>query len=39
MLPTRAGDWYDGGLWQQLYTHDWGTKYDLVKGVGIIYTK
>ena len=32
MLPTRAGDWYDGGLWQQLYTHDWGTKYDLVKG-------
>ena len=21
MLPTRGGDWYDGGLWQALYTH------------------
>lgn len=21
MLPTRGGDWYDGGLWQDLYRH------------------
>ena len=21
MLPTRGGDWYDGGLWQALYMH------------------
>ena len=23
MLPTRGGDWYDGGFWQNLYTHRW----------------
>ena len=32
ILPTRGGDWYDGGLWQGLFKHDWGTKNDLVKG-------
>ncbi|MBO4660723.1 MAG: RagB/SusD family nutrient uptake outer membrane protein [Prevotella sp.] len=23
MLPTRGGDWYDGGYWQSLYLHRW----------------
>lgn len=23
ILPTRSGDWYDGGLWQRLYLHSW----------------
>lgn len=23
MLPTRGGDWYDGGFWQNLYRHLW----------------
>ena len=32
VLPTRGGDWYDGGLWQNLFKHNWGTKNDLVKG-------
>lgn len=32
MLPTRGGDWYDGGLWQNLFHHSWGTKNDLLKG-------
>lgn len=32
ILPTRGGDWYDGGLWQNLFKHNWGTKNDLVKG-------
>lgn len=31
ILPTRGGDWYDGGLWQDLFKHAWGTKNDLVK--------
>lgn len=22
MLPTRGGDWYDGGLWQNLFLHN-----------------
>lgn len=25
MLPTRGGDWYDGGFWQGLFLHRWGT--------------
>lgn len=24
MIPTRGGDWYDGGFWQRLYLHSWG---------------
>ena len=23
IIPTRGTDWYDGGIWQQLYRHDW----------------
>ena len=23
ILPTRGGDWYDGGLWRSLYLHTW----------------
>lgn len=23
LLPTRGGDWYDGGLWQRLHLHTW----------------
>lgn len=31
MLPTRGGDWYDGGLWQDLYRHSWDAGHDLPK--------
>ena len=24
MLPTRGADWYDGGIWQDMYRHSWG---------------
>ena len=23
IMPTRGGDWYDGGFWQTLFTHSW----------------
>ena len=23
IVPTRGGDWYDGGLWQRLFLHEW----------------
>lgn len=23
IMPTRGGDWYDGGLWQNMYLHQW----------------
>lgn len=25
ILPTRGGDWYDGGYWQDLHNHAWTT--------------
>lgn len=31
MLPTRGGDWYDGGLWQAMYRHSWNAGHDLPK--------
>ncbi len=23
IIPVRGGDWYDGGFWMDLYTHNW----------------
>lgn len=23
MIPIRGGDWYDGGLWENMYLHKW----------------
>ena len=23
MIPIRGGDWYDGGLWENMYKHKW----------------
>lgn len=31
MIPTRGGDWYDGGFWQGLFLHDWGIENDAVQ--------
>lgn len=31
MLPTRGGDWYDGGFWQGLFLHKWGTNNDAIQ--------
>ena len=35
MLPTRGGDWYDGGLWQHMYRHSWSAGHDLPKNAWI----
>ena len=32
LLPTRGGDWFDGGLWQDIFSHNWKTDNSLVKG-------
>ena len=29
-MPTRGGDWYDGGFWQGLYLHQWGVSSDAI---------
>mgnify|MGYP000818485454 CR=1 FL=1 len=31
IMPTRGGDWYDGGFWQGLYLHKWGVSNDAVQ--------
>lgn len=30
MIPTRGGDWFDGGIWQDLYTHDWDAGHEMI---------
>lgn len=30
IMPTRGGDWYDGGFWQGLYLHQWGVNNDAI---------
>ena len=39
MLPTRGGDWYDGGLWQHMYRHSWSAGHDLPKNAWIYLYK
>ncbi len=31
LIPTRGGDWYDGGIWQDLYYHSWGDDHEVIK--------
>ena len=31
LIPLRGGDWYDGGLWQDMYKHSWTDGHDLMK--------
>lgn len=30
MLPTRGIDWYDGGIWQDMYKHSWNAGHELL---------
>lgn len=30
VLPTRGSDWYDGGLWQEFFKHEWRPTNQLV---------
>lgn len=32
IVPTRGGDWYDNGQWQQLWLHTWPTDHNVVNG-------
>lgn len=31
LCSCRIGDWEDGGLWQNIFLHRWGTMNDLTK--------
>ena len=39
MLPTRGGDWYDGGLWQAMYKHSWSAGHELPKNAWLYLYK
>lgn len=30
MLPTRGNDWFDGGMWQEMYKHSWGPGHEVI---------
>ena len=31
MIPTRGNDWYDGGIWRDLYCHSWSPGHSMIK--------
>lgn len=31
IVPTRGGDWCDGGFWQGLFLHQWGVENDAIQ--------
>ena len=39
LIPTRGGDWYDGGLWQDMYRHSWSAGHDFPKNAWIYLYK
>ena len=30
MLPTRGGDWFDGGIWEDMYMHSWDGGHEIL---------
>ena len=30
LIPRRGTDWYDGGIWRQLYCHSWDGGHEIV---------
>lgn len=32
IIPTRGGDWFDGGLWQEMFLHRWTVDNGIIKG-------
>lgn len=31
IIPTRGVDWFDSGMWQQLYFHNWSAGHEVIK--------
>ena len=39
MLPIRGADWYDGGLWVDMYKHSWNAGHEFVKNAWLYLYK
>lgn len=32
IIPTRGGDWFDGGKWRDMHFHTWSPSHEVVRG-------
>lgn len=39
MVPIRGTDWYDGGIWVDLYCHSWGAGHEMPKNAWLYLYK
>ena len=39
MLPIRGGDWFDGGIWEDMYMHAWDAGHELPKNAWLYLYK
>ena len=39
MIPIRGADWYDGGVWQELYQHSWSAWLEPAKNAWLYLYK
>ena len=39
IMPTRGVDWYDSGMWQDLYFHSWNADHEIVKNAWLYLYK
>ncbi len=39
LLPIRGNDWYDGGIWEQLYIHNWDAGHEAFKNAWLYLYK
>ncbi len=39
MVPTRGGDWFDGGIWQAMYKHSWTAGHEMPKNAWLYLYK
>lgn len=39
IMPTRGGDWFDGGIWEDMYMHSWDQGHELPKNAWLYLYK
>ena len=39
LIPKRGTDWYDGGIWRQLYCHSWNGGHEIIVNAWIYLYK
>lgn len=39
IMPTRGGDWFDGGIWEDMYMHSWDGGHEICKNAWLYLYK